>query len=137
MAAIQLRGRDVVLRRGHGDPPPTAMTLTVDGGTRTVQMKDVKSVEYLDAPTPTPAVPRALHLPCPRLHLPRRRLPAATPPGGAASSSSNAGRATIRPKRRSLPKATCLPVGTQIQIRTDETIDSGKAADGQIYACRG
>src|SRR5258708_40123600 len=108
------------------------MPLTVDGGTGRVQMKDVKSVEYLDAPTPTPAVPAptpAVPAPTPATPTPAAATPPAAPPPRPPTQPRY-----HPPETAITTKSYLLPVGTQIQIRTDETIDSGKAADGQIYA---
>jgi hypothetical protein len=115
MAAIQLR--DGTSFSGTVTATsPQQMTLTVDGGSRTVEMKDVKSVEYLDAPAPAPPAVAAPTQPVPPAQLPPTQ-PRYHPPATAITT-----------------KTYLLPVGTQIMIRTDETIDSGKAADGQVYA---
>src|SRR5258706_10622801 len=98
---------------------PTEVTLKGDDNiTHTLAMKDVKSIEYDDAAAP----------------------PAETAQAGA--------KATARPARRSLSherhehpqesainsKTYELPAGTEVAVRSEETIDSAKASEGQTFA---
>src|SRR5258706_6808268 len=90
-----------------------------DNNSRTFDMKNVRSIEYGDAA-------------------------AALPPSAAAPASAPApSRAAIERPRppRDHPeeshintKTYVLPVGTEVAVRTDETIDSGKAVEGQTFA---
>jgi hypothetical protein len=90
---------------------PSAITLNVDGGgSRTIAMKDVRRVDYGDAPLASAAAGGA---------------PAPEPthedhyhPSAAAVQS----------------KTLVLAAGTELPVRTEETIDSAKAVDGQVYA---
>jgi len=105
---------------------PTEITLVGDdNNSRTFDMKNVKSIEYADAAAPIQAA-----------------QPAAAPPPAPAASAP-ASRAVVerpRPPREHPEESTIntktsvLPVGTQLTVRTDETIDSGKAAEGQTFA---
>lgn len=98
---------------------PTEVTLKGDDNvTHTLAMKDVKSIEYDDA---------------------------AAPPTETAQNGAKAG---ARPTRRSLSherhehpqesainsKTYELAAGTEIAVRSEETIDSAKASEGQTFA---
>jgi outer membrane lipoprotein SlyB len=95
---------------------PTEVTVKGDDNTtRTLAMKDVKSIEYDDASAP----------------------PAEAGKAGAKPSASEAGHAS----RHHHPEATAVttktyevPAGTDVAVRSEETIDSAQAAEGQTYA---
>ena len=95
---------------------PTEVTLKGDDNTiRTLAMKDVKSIEYDDASAPPAEAGRA----------------------GARPSGSEAGHAA----RHHHPEAAAVttrtyevPTGTEVSVRSEETIDSAQAAEGQTYA---
>ena len=88
---------------------PSAITLNVDGGgTRTIAMKDVRRVDYGEIAAMTPA-----KSPTPEPTHEDHYHPAV---------------AAVQSKTR------VLPVGTEIPVRTEETIDSGHAVEGQVYA---
>jgi hypothetical protein len=105
---------------------PSEVTLKGDDNAmHTLAMKDVKSIEYDDA--------------------------AALPPAETAQSGARPAapaQAGARPARRSLSherhehpqesaissKTYALPAGTEVAVRTEETIDSGKATEGQTFA---
>jgi hypothetical protein len=102
----------------------TQVTLAGDGAnSRTFDMKDVKSIEYGTPANPVaPAAPSAG--PAARAVRPeseRRSAPAAAPE-----------RAPARAPRK-VP-AIELPVGTEVSVRTNETIDSKKATEGQSFS---
>ena len=83
---------------------PTDMIVAGDDGIeRKIPMAQIKSVEYGEAP---PAKTAARNEPAP--------APAAAPPV-----------ATTRTYE--------LPVGSEVSVRTNETIDSGKADEGQTF----
>jgi hypothetical protein len=92
---------------------PTELTLSMDdGGTRTVLTKDVKSINYNDPVT----AKQSSNAPAPE---PREAPQTARP----------------HPDRTAIQTTTfVIPSGTQISVRNDETIDSGKATEGQTYA---
>jgi len=99
----------------------SARDITVNsdgGGSRTILMRDVRRVDYGDssapinsgqinnAPgSPEPPVPMDMHED--HYHPPMDSVRSAT---------------------------RMLPVGTQIPVRNEETIDSGRAVEGQLYA---
>src|SRR5260221_3164867 len=94
-----------------------------DNNSRTLDMKNVRSIEYGDAAAALP--------------------PAAAAPASAPAPAPAASRAAIEPPRppRNHPeeshintRTNVLPVGTEVFVRTDETIDSGKAVEGQTFA---
>ena len=91
------------------------ITINPDGGgSRTIPMKDVRRVDYGETPStakpvtpnaPPPAVPEPTH----EDHY--------HPPAAAVQS-----------------RTRVLPAGVEIPVRNEETIDSGKAVEGQVYA---
>ena len=93
-----------------------------DNTTHTVQMTQVKSIEYDD----TAAVQAA-----------------ATQTGGTPGQPASAARAAsdslhqhhYHPTRAEIHTKTYqLPAGTKVSVRTEDTIDSATAAEGQTYA---
>jgi len=96
---------------------PSQITLNMDsGGTRTILMKDVRSVDY-GAGTPANAP------------ISETRS-AAHPP-----SSTRPPEARPRPAESAIQTKTFeIPAGIEVSVRNDETIDSSKAAEGQTYA---
>jgi hypothetical protein len=92
-----------------------------DKVTRRIPMTQVRSIEYQDAPTtteadnnpPSAAVPSAPSAPSPR-EVPHREH--------------------YHPKESAITTKTHeLPAGTEIAVRNEETIDSGKAVEGQTF----
>jgi hypothetical protein len=108
-----------------------------DKVTHTIPMAQVKSIEYDEAQAAAPAA----------------AAPVAAPPAGQAGAAPAAGAAPI-PQRSAASRADdaehehhhhptvaeihtktyVLPVGSRVPVRTEETIDSGTAAEGQTYA---
>jgi hypothetical protein len=96
----------------------TQVTLTGDdGATHILAMKDVKSINYDDTPA-APATPAPVG------------SAAAPPPPPVASHPDH----YHPPESVIRTKTYNLPVGTEIRVRCEETIDSAKAAEGQTYA---
>jgi hypothetical protein len=126
--AAELPHAAVVLRDGTrvtgavAASTPAEITLNLDaGGSRTIAMKDVRRVDYGDTATTVKATPPAT--------APGGAPPAAAPaPAPAREEHEHPRAAAIRSTTRT------LPVGTEIPIRTNEDIDSGKAVEGQVYA---
>src|SRR6266550_7395518 len=85
---------------------PSQITLNTDsGGTRTILMKDVKSVQYGDASN------------------------------GSSQPVAATAAARPKPDRAAIKTTTFeIASGTEIAVRNDELIDSSKAAEGQTYA---
>lgn len=129
-AAADLPHATVVMRDGTrasgviAASGPAEITVNLDaGGSRTIPMKDVRRVDYGDAavvPTPTP--PGAPSAPETSRPLPRPPLEPTHEehyhPAVAAIQS----------------RTHVLPAGTELPVRNEETIDSGKAVEGQLYA---
>lgn len=88
--------------------------------TRTIPMGQVRSIEYDDPAAPAPAAENA--------------PPAA---GGAHSAPPRrelSHRDHYHPTEAAVTTKTYeLPAGTEISVRNEETIDSGKASEGQAY----
>ena len=107
---------------GVSNTTPAEISVNLDaGGTRTIPMKDVRRVDYGE--TASVAKP----------------APPATAPGPVAPSAP----APIEPTHEEHEHATVaaikittrvLPVGTELPVRVEETIDSSKAVEGQVYA---
>jgi ribosome maturation factor RimP len=86
----------------------TASEITLSGDDKqphTISMKDVRRVEYEDAVTAS-----------------------ATEGSARVADHPHPTQAAIKTKTYQ------LPAGTEISVRNEETIDSGKAVEGQIYA---
>ena len=109
--AAELPHATVVMRDGTRASGAVAassaseITLNLDaGGSRTIPMKDVRRVDYGEVASAPAPLPEPTH----EDHY----HPAAT----AVQS-----------------KTFLLPAGTSLPVRNEETIDSGKAVEGQVY----
>jgi hypothetical protein len=104
---------------------PAEITIAGDDQTtRTFAMSDVKSVEYGDASAAQP---------------PAATAPASEPSAAAAPPPMPPDQVLheqhYHPEESSIQTKTFeLPVGTDVSVRTEETIDSGRAVEGQSYA---
>jgi len=112
----------VLLRDGSEYPgtvtASTPAEVTVHGDdntTRTIAMKDVKSIEYDDASAPPPA----------------EQSKAGTKRARRERSHDD----HYHPEAAAVTTRTYeLAVGTEVPVRSEETIDSARAAEGQTYA---
>ncbi|HWC96451.1 MAG TPA: YMGG-like glycine zipper-containing protein [Candidatus Sulfopaludibacter sp.] len=96
----------------------TASEIQISGDdktTRTIPMSQVRSVDYGDAPATT-AAPAAAAAPVPMA------------PDDSHDQHYHPSEAAIT------TKTYALPVGTQIPVRNEETIDSARASEGQTFA---
>jgi len=102
---------------------PTEVTLTGDDNTsHTVPMAQVKSIEYDDTAAAQGSAPQG-----------------GTAPAGSASPARRASNAVhehhYHPAQAEIhTKTYVVPAGTKVAVRTEDTIDSAKAAEGQTYA---
>ena len=95
---------------------PAEVTVKGDDNTaRTIAMKDVKSIEYDDAAAPPPAE---------------------QPKAGAKRARRERSHDDHRhPEAAAVTTKTYeLAAGTEVPVRSEETIDSARAAEGQTYA---
>ncbi|MBZ5591959.1 MAG: hypothetical protein LAP39_06965 [Acidobacteriia bacterium] len=95
---------------------PTEVTVKGDDNTtRAIAMKDVKSIEYDDASAPPPAEqPKA---------------------GAKRARRERSHDDHYHPEAAAVTTKTYqLPVGTEVPVRSEETIDSARASEGQTYA---
>lgn len=108
---------------------PSEITLAGDDKTtHTIPMAQVKSIEYDDAGAPQDS--------------PAQTSAANSGAGAAPSGRSSAARASERahehhyhPTQAEIrTKTYVVPAGTKVPVRTEDTIDSAKAAEGQTYA---
>ena len=99
---------------------PSEITLAEDDKTtRQIPMAQVKSIEYDDAQT----APNS------------SAQPAAMPSPPASGRSSGSGHERHHPTQAEIhTKTYVVPVGTKVSVRTDDTINSATAAEGQTYA---
>lgn len=111
---------------------PSEITLAADDRTtHTVPMAQVKSIEYDDAAAQDTAAQTATQAPA-----------ASSGAGAAPSGRTSAARASSAVHERHYhptqaeiqTKTYVLPVGTKVPVRTEDTIDSAKAAESQTYA---
>jgi len=101
-----------------------------DKSSRTIPMNQVKSIEY-DDPPQAAAVPDQTSPAAPSAPAP------AKPPATAkqAAPSQTAHQEHYHPPQSVVSTRTYqLPVGTEISVRAEETIDSNKGSEGQTYA---
>ena len=120
---------------------PSEITLAGDDKvTHTVPMTQVKSIEYDDAQAQAPAPaaePAAAPAPAAQTAAaPPAAAPAPIPARSQASRADDAEHEhhhhpTVAEIRT---KTYVLPIGSRVPVRTEETIDSGTAAEGQTYA---
>lgn len=104
----------------------SGMTLVSDDNvSHALDMKDVKSVEYGEAPPPAGQAQAPPSEPA---------SPVARTPAPAAAPQSRPESRPAEPAPRATVKTYELPAGTEISIRTGETIDSRKTSEGQTYA---
>ncbi len=100
-----------------------------DNISRTIPMSQVRSIDYDESPQPaaTPTQPQT------------NPPPEARPPAPGASTR-RAQTDTSHESHYHPPQATIrtrtyvVPAGTEIPVRSEETIDSAKAVEGQTYA---
>ncbi len=89
---------------------PSDITLNVDGGgTKTISMKQVKSISYDEAPAPGAAPVRTAETDTHENHYHPERTLVQT-------------------------KTHVVPSGTEVSVRTEEMIDSATAVEGQTFA---
>ena len=103
-----------------------------NGITRTIPTTQVRSINYADAPTePAPAQAAAPASPnppvSPKLPPPPSRSVAPSAPDIVHESHRHPSESAITTRTYE------LQVGTQVSVRTEETIDSGKAVEGQTF----
>jgi hypothetical protein len=129
-AAADLPHATVVMRDGTRASGAIAATsaaeITVNldgGGSRTIPMKNVRRVDYGEtAAAARPAAPTA-----PTANDPSQ--PVAPPtPEPTHEEHYHPPAAAVQSRTR------VLPAGTELPVRNEETIDSAKAVEGQLYA---
>ncbi|HYR43570.1 MAG TPA: hypothetical protein VER98_11140, partial [Terriglobia bacterium] len=108
---------------------PSEVTLNMEsGGKRTVLTKDIKSVEYTEPATGYKPATTSNNQPRNSPNTMRqdaRNEPATAPPREPRR----------HPDKTAIQSKTLeIPTGTEISVRNDEAVDSGKAAEGQTYA---
>ncbi len=135
----------------------TEVTLVGDDGiTRTIPVKQVSSIQYGDAvpaapqtaasnagppPPPMPQAPTqqprasSSSNSAPKPAASRPAPPPPPPPPGMRAEPDGMTETHSHPPASAITTKTyVVPVGTTVSIRTEETIDSAKAVEGQTYA---
>ena len=99
---------------------PSEITLAGDDNmTHQIPMTQVKSIEYDDAQAAQNSSTQ----------------PATAPAPSSSSRASGSGHERHHPTRSEIhTKTYIVPVGTKVSVRTDDTISSATAAEGQTYA---
>jgi hypothetical protein len=127
--AAELPHATVVMRDGTrvsggiAASTPAEITVNLDaGGSRTIPMKDVRRVDYGETASTAAATPPPATAPAPAAP------PAPAPMEPTHEEHEHAVAAQIR------SVSHVLPVGTELPVRTEETIDSKVAVEGQVYA---
>jgi hypothetical protein len=106
-----------------------------DGIEKKIPMAQIKSVEYGEAEAAKPASQRAQ----PARQAAREAAPAKTPPANEplTPQPSEAASQPARPAQSPAPAVTTrtyeLPAGSEVSLRTNETIDSATVAEGQTF----
>ena len=108
-----------------------------DGVTRTIPMSQVKSVDYGDAPMAPASAQTATSArrdaASPRATGRRAEREASASP--SQSESDRVHELHQHPPESAITSRTYeLPVGTEVSVRSEETIDSSKAVEGQTFA---
>jgi hypothetical protein len=102
---------------------PASVSIAGEGNnSRTFDMKDVKAVEYGEPVSVPQTEPRPTSAAAPAAARPQK--PASAPPVERYHPAES----VIK------TRTNVLPAGTQLSVRTDETIDAKKAVDGQAFA---
>ena len=115
-ATAVLRDGTTVAGRVASTTPGTIVMNLDGGGTRTIATKDLRRMDYDEPPATAAGRPAA---------------PGSAPAAPVEPSSGDrqhAAAAAIQSVTR------VLPVGTELPVRTQESIDSSKAVEGQIFA---
>jgi hypothetical protein len=123
----------VVLRDGSQvagavvDSSSTEIKITGDDRiTRTIPTSQVKSIDYGDAPTAPAATQTEVPV--------SPKAPAAPSSPVVRSTPDIVHESHQHPPESAITTTTYeLPVGTEVSVRTEETIDSGKAVEGQTF----
>jgi hypothetical protein len=108
---------------------PAEITLAGDdNATHTIPMTQVKSIGYDEAPAAQGSAAQTSDA--------NSGVPATPPRRSAASRADDAAHEHhYHPTQAEIhTKTYVLPVGTKVPVRTEETIDSATAAEGQTYA---
>src|SRR5260370_5085983 len=108
---------------------PAEITLAGDdNATHTVPMTQVKSIEYDEAPVAQSSATQTSDANSGTRATPTRRSAASRADDAAHEHHYHPTQAEIH------TKTYVLPLGTRVHVRTEETIDSATAAEGESYA---
>ena len=95
-----------------------------DQVTRTIPMTQVRSIDYVATSRSPPQLASGA----------APATPAAPAPSGPPPADADHDNVTTTPRRPRLPAATyVVPAGAELSVRSEETIDSGRAVEGQTY----
>ncbi|HZT30779.1 MAG TPA: hypothetical protein VFA33_12895 [Bryobacteraceae bacterium] len=114
---------------------PSEITIAGDdGSSRTIPMSQVKSVDYDQAAAPAATTTAQAERPRSAKHERESGAPSAGQDAGALAPDASHD-SHVHPDQTAIQTKTYdLAAGTQLSVRTEETIDSAKAAQGQTYA---
>jgi len=132
-ATIYLRNGTVVAGKVISSTPTQLEIAGDDNVTHDIPVNDVQSMSYDAAPQTAAATPPAG---APPAGAPPAGTPPANAPGalGSPASSASAPPPDYHPPASAITTTTYeVPRGTELSVRTEETIDSDRAADGQTF----
>jgi hypothetical protein len=132
-ATVLMRDGSTIHGGVTGTSPNQITVASDDGATHIIPMAQVKSIEYDDTATPPPSASSASSA-APASPGPSR-VPASASAATARAESEEVHEHHYHPTQEQIQTKTyqLLP-GTQVSVRSEETIDSGTAAEGQTYA---
>jgi len=133
-ATVQLRDGTSVSGAVLASSPTEIQIAGDDKITRTIPMTQVKSVDYGDAPMAA-ANPPAATSPATSNPAPSNPAPATTADSVPPPPPDPVHEQHLHAEEHAITTHTyVVPVGTAISVRTEETIDSAKAVEGQTFA---
>lgn len=112
-----------------------------DNIARTIPTSQIKSIDYGEAPTVPPSqsqmetqAPEQSSAPKTAAKKPQRAGPITAPPSAQVEQEQMHERHQHAAESAITTRTFELPVGTEISVRSEESIDSGKAVEGQTFA---
>jgi hypothetical protein len=119
-ATILMRDGSTITGTVTATSPSEITVAGDDKTTHAIPMNQVKSIEYDEAPVQSTDTPTG--------------TPAAPPPSSTSASSDSMHEHHYHPSRAEIrTKTYVIPDGTKVSVRTEDTINSANAAEGQTY----
>jgi hypothetical protein len=138
-ATVTMRDGTLVGGTVVATSPNEIKVLGDDNVTRALPMAQVKSIDYQEPASPVPASGTTDQA-VPNSAAPDKSASATAPANAQDQTPEPAAQSPTtetheHPAEAAITTKTFeLPVGTRVSVRTEETIDSGKAVEGQTFA---